>query len=83
MCRYDYSLTWMTALPSSVFLGLMMISKSIPSCSITRFKAIQLQSARMAGIQRYSDIQTLEIDPEIVCVEDLEFTNCMKVVVQN
>jgi hypothetical protein len=65
----------MTALPSSVFLGLMMISKSIPHWSITRFKAIQKQSARMVE-QGQGDAQTLEIDPEIVCVEDLEFTDC-------
>lgn len=47
-CGYD--LTWMTALPSSVSLGLMIISKSIPSCSMTRFNAIHSRSGRFVRI---------------------------------
>ena len=67
----------MTALPSSVFLGLMIISKSISHWSMTRFKAIQPQSVRMV-VQKLGDIRTLEINPEIVRVEDLEFTDCVE-----
>lgn len=72
---YGCGLTWMTALPSSVSLGLMIISKSIPSSSMTRFKAIQLQSERIVGIWNNDKIQTLEVDPEIVRIEDLEFAD--------
>ena len=72
----------MTAWPSSVFLGLMMISKSIAESSMTPFKAIQPQSAVMVGVQKYADIQTLEINPDIVRVEDLEFPDCMVGVIQ-
>ena len=65
----------MTALPSSVSLGLMMISKSIPSSSITRFKAIQSQSGKVVRILNDGETRTLEVDPEIVRVEDLEFAD--------
>ena len=67
----------MTALPSSVSLGLMIISKSIPSSSMTRFNAIRSQSERIVGIWNNKETLTLEVDPEIVRVEDLEFTNYM------
>ena len=52
----------------------MIISKSIPSSSITRFKAVQSQSERIVWID--GEIRTLEVDPEIVRVENLEFTDC-------
>ena len=64
----------MTALPSSVSLGLMMISKSIPSCSMTRFKAIR-SVRRMVVVWNAGGTQTFEVEPEVVRVEDLEFTD--------
>ena len=72
----------MTALPSSVSFGLMMISRSIPSCSITRFRAIQLQSAGMVEMRDHQETQTLEIEPKIIRVEDLEFTDYAQTIVQ-
>jgi hypothetical protein len=55
-----------------------MISKSIPSSSITRFKAIQSLSGRIVEIRNDGGARTFEVDPEIVRVEDLEFTDCVE-----
>ena len=49
---------------------------------MTRFKAIQLHSAMTVEIQNHGHIQTLKIDPEIIRVEDLEFTDCAGGVIQ-
>jgi len=44
---------------------------------MTRFKAIRSQSERIVGIWNNKGIQTLEVDPEIVRVKDLEFADYM------
>ena len=54
-----------------------MISKSIASSSMTRFKAIQSRSEKIAETRNDGKTRTLEVDPEIIRVEDLEFADCM------
>jgi len=76
--RRDKIRTWMTACPSLIALGLMMISKSIPSVSITLFNAIPMSVS--GGETHTLDRRvTFEIDPQVVGVEDLEFTNCRSI----
>ena len=60
-----------------------MISKSIPSSSMIRFKAIQSQSEGIVQTRNDGEIRTLEIEPEIVCVEDLEFADCIGNTIRN
>jgi len=43
---------------------------------MTRFKAIQSQSEKIAETWKHGEKRTLEVDPEIIRVEDLEFANC-------
>ena len=64
----------MTACPSPVTLGLVMISSSIPSLSITLFNAVPRSvRERRRGHNRRA---TFEVDPYIVGVENLEFADC-------
>lgn len=42
---------------------------------MTRFKAIRSQSGGIVGMWNNKGMRTLEVDPEIVRVEDLEFTD--------
>jgi hypothetical protein len=65
--------TWMTVFPSSVTLGLVMISSSIPSVSIIRFRAVI--NNYMRSKSGNEDFRTLEVDPKIVRVEYLELTD--------
>jgi hypothetical protein len=65
--------TWMTAFPSSVTLGLVIISSSMASVSIIRFRAaINNYVRRKSGDE---DVRTLEVNPKIVRVEYLELTD--------
>lgn len=64
----------MTAWPSSVVFGLMMISSSMPSVSIIRFNAVNRHE--IARQYRTITDHTFEVDPQVVCVEDLEFADC-------
>lgn len=51
-----------------------MISRSIPSAVITRFKAVP-QDVKQG--RDWEDRQaTFEVDPQVVGVENLEFANC-------
>jgi len=60
-----------------------MISKSIASSSMTRFKAIQSRSEKVAETWNDGEKRTLEVDPEIIRVEDLEFADYMGNTIRN
>ena len=63
----------MTACPSSVVLGFMMISRSIPSFSMTRFKAGIAYKGML--VVRNPGSHTFEINPQVVGIENFEFAD--------
>jgi len=68
-------LTCTTACPSSVVLGLTMMSSSMPpSSSKMRFNANYRVRDCMFWITMM--MKTFQVDPQIVGVEDLELANC-------
>ena len=44
---------------------------------MTRFKAIQSGSEKIAETWNGGEIRTFEVDPEIIRVEDFKFADCM------
>jgi len=64
------------AWPSSVVLSLMMISNSIPSFSITRLSAGIEANDQPKIVTSLKAMQTFQVDPQVVRVEDLELADC-------
>src|SRR5712671_2933299 len=70
--------SWMTGCPSSVVFGLTMISKSMPSFSMTRFTADNNALRNLNSSEKVEE-RTFQIDPKVIRVEDLEFADCIMV----